>query len=223
MASPEPKAEQVVDSEAHNDLYVTNKNGLKIPVRLVADKSFFHDAFRTDYEPQIDAEWLWAYLAARRAIDPRHRIAVTATSIIDRLESELRPFLRPNLGGAVSVGLLIRNLVRPYYIPPEENLGWAPLYVARILRDSGTIPIVVSSVKPERWMQRMKDAGVQWKIEGFQPGMADLRAVEHAWFVPFDTHFCSHVLEEADPLYRSITNIVGMPERGRKDTPAKHP
>lgn len=61
------------------------------------------------------------------------------------------------------------------------------------------------------------------KIEEFEPGMADLRAVEHAWFVPFDTHFCSHVLEESDPLYKSVTNLVGLPDRRRKGAASNRP
>lgn len=219
MAPSEEPNTPEVDPEAHTDLAATTRSGKKVTIRLIADKSFFHDAFRIDYKPQIDAEWLLAYLVARRAIDPRHRIAVTASSIIERLEQELR--LRPHAGGAVSVGLVIRNLVRPYHIPPEENLSWAPLYVARLLSDAGTISLVISSVKNDRWMQRMKDAGVEWKVKGFQPGMSSLRALEHAWFVPFDTHGCSHILEKYDPLYGPVTTIIGLPERGRRRPPAK--
>jgi len=45
--------------------------------------------------------------------------------------------------------------------------------------------------------------------------------MEHAWFAPFDTHLCSHVLEDIDPLYKSVTGIIGKPERGRRRSPKK--
>ena len=177
--------------------------------RFVADKSFFHDALRTDYQAQPDAGWLWTYLMARRTFDPHHKILISANSIVERLQAEFRtyPSIRPQ------VVLVIRTLAECYPIPPDIPLDFAPLYVAKILNDSGTVAVIVSSVKQQKWLERMKDAGVEWKVEGFKSEMSDKRAIEHSWFVPLSTHACSHILEGLDPLYKLVTKMIGFPKR----------
>ena len=193
-------------SRPHSDITIGVKG---VQLRLVAVKSFFHDAFRTDYEKQVDAEWLWAYIVGRKAVDPHHRILVTSSSIVERLRNDFRAF--PSIPPQVVI--VIRNVADRITIPSDVPLDLAPLYVAKILRDMRVAAVVVSSVKPGKWLERMMRAGVKWEVEGFEDGMSDLRAIEHAWFLPTDAHLCSHFLEHYDPVYRDVIKLVGKPQR----------
>ena len=177
------------------------------PLLLVADRSFFHDAFRSDYERPPYAEWLLAYLVTRRAVAPSPaKIMVTASSIIERLSKEFRSY--PEIPAQAI--LAIRNLTEVHVVPDDVNLSWAPLYVSRILRDHSIVPVIVSSVKPEKWIERMKDAGLAWQIKGFNTDdISEKRVRENAWSCPLDAGTCARILEVTDPLYSSVTKMVG--------------
>lgn len=186
----------------------------RFPLLLVADKSFYHDALRSDYERPDDAEWLFAYLVSRRAISSiPEKIMVTASSIIDRLSKEFRSY--PEIPAQTI--LAIRNLTDVYVVPDDVNLGWAPLYVSRILYDHSIVPVIVSSVKMEKWMDRMKDAGLKWQIRGFTTEeISSKRVRENAWSCPLNAGICATILKGADPLYNSVTKLIGPPPVGRQ-------
>jgi len=194
------------DAEPHRDLALGGRR-----LRFVADKSFFHDAFRTDYPRQPDAVWLWAYIMARKAVDRHHRILVTSTSILTKLQQEFRdkfPEIPPQ------VILAIQSLTERISMPTEADvsLELVPLYISKILRDAGTVPVIVSSVKFGKWVEREKRAGVRWGLEGFQVGMSDNRALEKLWFIPSNTHQASLVLQSLDPVYKEVVQVIGRPQ-----------
>ncbi len=135
---------------------------------------------------------------------------VTASAIVDRLEREFKAYrdIPPQ------VGLVIRGTVLCHQIPGDIDLGLAPLYVAKMLYDQGIKCLLISSVKARKWLDRMKQAGLDWEIEGFTPGMSDLRAVRKAWFAPGWKKASSTILEAFDsPVYAEVLKHLEAPER----------
>ncbi len=175
----------------------------------MADKSFFHDAWRTDYQPQTDAEWLWAYFVTRRSQRHEGKILATASSIVERLNAEFKAY--PHIPSQVT--LTIYDVGDVLQVPADVDLGLVPIFVAKILRDQGSVAMIVSSVKTEKWLERLKWAGLNWKVEGFTKEMSDDRAMEQAWFVPVGTHMASHYLEGLDPAYKEVVKAIGSPAR----------
>lgn len=145
----------------------------------------------------------------RRALGFTDPVMATASSIVDRLDDEFKRFqdIPPQ------VGLVIRGVLECRSIPREVDLALAPLYVAMMLADAGTICIIVSSVKPRKWLSRVKKAGLDWEVEGFTPKMSDLRAQRRAWFEPLGTHGASHILELYDAAYPEVLKYFSGPLR----------
>lgn len=180
------------------------------PVILVADKSFFHDAWRTDYESKSksDAEWLFAYILTRRALGYRERILATSLSVVDRISAEFKAYADI----PAQVALVILQHAECYPIPGDVGLGLAPIYVAKRLSDDGRICLIVSSVKRQKWLDRLRLAGVTWEVKGFDASMSDQRAMSQAWFASIGSPLASRLLETLDSAYKEVVGIIGGPE-----------
>lgn len=180
------------------------------PARLVLDKSFFHDAFRTDYAENKTAKWLFPYLINRRALDKSRQVCVTASIILDRFAREFKTF--PNIPSQTILAIRSITSVRP--MPDDVEINYAPVYLAKMLYDSEIIPIVVSSVKLEKWRDRAQKAGITLGLEEFTELMSERRVMENLWFAPISSANCVKLLNSIDPLFREVVELTGEPPEG---------
>ena len=110
-------------------------------IRFVLDKSFFHDALRTDYKQEGCAPWLFAYFFQRSAIDKTQRYCRTSSLIIDLLSNELKGFRHI----APQTILMLKSIIRVHNMPEEKvSPDYSILYLAKILFDNNRIPIITS-------------------------------------------------------------------------------
>jgi len=201
------------------------------PFRLLTDRTFFHDAWRTDYNPPYEARWLFMYLTTRQTFDEsREKLLVVPEILARRLNSEFRAF--PDV--PANVVLLIREVALYYPTPTDISLDLAPLFVAKALADGGTVCLIISSVKTDKWIERLKRAEIDWKVEGFETAenprkISDRRAIQQAWFVPLGSKQVARLLRAWDSrYYKKVVEIIGPPDApkapiGKKGRAAPHP
>lgn len=176
------------------------------PIRLILDRSFFHDAFRTDYPNTESAKWIFSYLVNRRAVS-RQKICITSSVIINNFAFRLKSF--PGVPPQTILAILAITEVYPL---PQEDMQFdhSTLYVAKILYDNQGIPIILSSVSMEKWRTRAVKAGIEMGLE-FDEDMSVKRVYDNIWFLPMNSVLCISLFKKFDPLYSQIIDMVGDP------------
>ena len=97
-------------------------------------------------------------------------------------------------------------------MPSDIQIDFTPLYTAKILDDNGIRPLIISSVKEEKWIERIRKAGVDWNIDGFTESMSAQRIIENAWTSPVPKELYVELLEVIDRIYyQKIIKIIGTP------------
>lgn len=175
-------------------------------IRLILDRSFFHDAFRTDYPLTEPAKWVFSYLVIRRAISGQ-KICYTSSLIIDRFARELKTF--PDV---LPITILALHALMEVYVLPQEDMqqDLSTLYVAKILYDNQMIPIILSSVSMAKWRTRAVKAGMDMGLD-FDEDMSLRRVYDNIWFLPLTSVLCISLLKKFDPLYPQILEMIGAP------------
>lgn len=176
------------------------------PITIVLDRSFFHDAFRTDYAQTESAKWILTYLFYRKALT-RKIICYTSSLIINRLAREIRTF--PDIPSQMI--LTLRAITNVYALPQEDmQFDHSTLYLAKILFDNQNIPIILSSVSTEKWRTRVFSAGIEMGFE-FEEGMSHRRVEEITWFIPLTSDQCISLYRQYDSWYPRIVESIGAP------------
>lgn len=191
------------------------QDGRRIPVKFVADRTFFHDTFRKDYSSDGYAKWLFSYLVVRKSLDTDRRIMAVPSTILDKISIEFRSY-----PGVPSTFILnIQAISETYTMPSDIQIDFTPLYTAKILDDSGIRPLIISSVKEEKWIERIRKAGVDWNIDGFTETMSAQRIIEKAWTSPVPKKFYAELLATIDKIYyEKIVKIIGTPNHKSEST-----
>jgi hypothetical protein len=173
-------------------------------IRFIADKSFFHDVFRTDYDHQDESRWMSDYLFARNSIKPNHKLMITPSSIIGRLRDEIGSH------GDIQFQtmLTVEAITEIYPYPNNENLKFAPIYLAKTIFDFGFIPVIISSVSGEKWLERAHKVGMIQNEEEFTKNMSIKRLDGKMWFVPANARECTDILKDFDNLYQKVTSLL---------------
>jgi hypothetical protein len=174
-----------------------------IPYRFIVDKTVFHDAFRTSYEHSEDPRWLTDYFLARLSIKPNKILTIPST-IIDRLSDEFKTY--PDTPSQVI--LIIKSIASIYPFPKNEDLNHAPIYLAKTLADFGFIPVIVSSVKKEKWYDRGHKVGMIENIEEFTKSMSQKRLERGVWFYPVSATECKVILQQVDTEYNKVLSLL---------------
>ncbi len=199
-----------------SDIAFTYK-GKRISIKFVADRTFFHDVFRNDYSSDGYARWFFSYLVVRKSLDTDRRIMAVPSTILDKISREFRSYP----GVPATFILYIQAIAETYTMPSDIQIDFTPLYTAKILDDSGIRPLIISSVKEEKWIERIRKAGVDWNIDGFTESMSAQRIIEKAWTFPIPKESYVELLEVIDPIYyQKIIKIIGTPKR--KGESSKH-
>jgi hypothetical protein len=158
--------------------------------------------FRTTYDSpsQVHARWLLAYLTWRGAICPRDLIVQTATSVIRDVRSAI-----PQPVAALDTFVVSTEL------PDTVTAKHAVVYVSKILSDQGILPIIVTAVSQEKMVERIHEAMVDMKVEGYTTVMSDRRVLTKAACVPVSTGSACLLLAALDARFKDIVPNVGMP------------
>ena len=206
----------MVSEKDDSDIAFTYNNK-RLPVKFVTDRTFFHDVFRRDYSSDGYARWLYSYLVVRKSLDTDRRIMAVPSTILDKISTEFRSYP----GVPATFILNIQAIAETYTMPSDIQIDFTPLYTAKILDDSGIRPLIISSVKAEKWIERIRKAGVDWNIEGFTESMSAQRIIENAWTSPVPKELYVELLEVIDRIYyRKIIKIIGTPKH--KGESSKH-
>ena len=176
-------------------------------MRFVLDRSFLHDSFRTDYPPNQSAKWLFPYLVHRVA-QARLKICVISSTAIDRWSREFRetgltPKVVLAVEGIAHIQSLANNTLR---------LDDSTLIVAKLLHDRGMIPIILSSVKLDKWKERTQKLGIKLGLEEFTPEMSKKRIDQQMWSAPLSAEFCVSIMKAYDPFFGRIVKIIDYPK-----------
>lgn len=174
-----------------------------IPYRFIVDKTVFHDAFRTSYEHSEDPRWLTDYFLARLSIKPNKILTIPST-IIDRLSVEFKTY--PDTPSQVI--LIIESIASIYQFPKNEDLNYAPIYLAKTLSDFGYIPVIVSSVKKEKWYDRGHRVGMIQNVDDFTKSMSQRRLEKGVWFYPVSASECKGILHQVDHEYDKVLPLL---------------
>jgi len=194
----------------------------RLQLRLVGDRSLFHDMFRTTYEGTESARWLLAYLTWRNALNPTDVVLVTARSILREVARAFEniEYQLPRILAATY------SFTRQIDLPETVASKYAALYVAKILSDQAIAPLVVTSVSREKMIERIHESGLDLRVEGFTDKMSDLRVLQGSWCFPVDSAFAIAILATYDPMYKEIVPGLGLPPihrptQKRPDPPAR--
>lgn len=178
-------------------------------IRLVGDRTLFHDMFRKTHE-DVDADsarWLLAYLTWRNALNPTDVILVTARSILREVELAFRniEYQLPRVLAATY------SFVRQVDLPDTVPSKHAAIYVAKLLSDQGGVPLLATSVQIDKMVERIHEAGLELQVEGFTERMSELRVKRGAWCIPAGPVPLTYFLSIYDPMYQEIVPSLGIP------------
>lgn len=191
---------------ARNDIIAVDR-----PVIFVIDKSFLHDYFRHDYPTNKPAKWLFNYFAHRMA-HSLTKICVISSTALDRWREEFTATqvyteLTPRAILSVEAWAEVISLQNP-----SLRLDDSTLIIAKVLYDHRMIPVIISSVKPEKWADRTQKLGIKLGIAQFSEDMSEKRVDENMWSAPLTAEYCVGLMKTYDRLFEVIVKEVGYPE-----------
>jgi hypothetical protein len=188
-----------------NDLVTTDAR----PVRFVIDRSFLHDAFRIDYPVNESAKWLFPYFVHRSAL-AKVKVCIMPSTAVERWSREFRPYL----GQTPRAVLAVQAIAEVYQLAdPRIRLDDSTLIVAKILNDSGITPVILSSVKADKWSERTQELGIKLGLEEFTEDMSKKRIQEKMWCAPMSAKSSVSLMKFMDTKFFSqIVKVLGYPK-----------
>jgi len=166
---------------------------------FVTDATFYHDAFRTDYNHSENANWILFYTITRYTSNPTEKILLIPKPILDYLKREFRLYhdISPGIIRAIS---RITEIFPIDDVTPEN----ATIYAALWLSSRDVLPIIISSVKKRKWIDRMRRLGIEHELEGFSSGMSDRRVEKTFPIYLTDANEARQILSKHDSEYQKI-------------------
>ncbi len=138
----------------------------------------------------------------------KSKVCAMSSTVVDIWSREFRtyPGVTPQAVLAVKAIVDIYPLASINVRPDDSTL-----FVAKILYDSEAIPVILSSVKEDKWKERAQTLGLKFGFEEFSEEMSKKRLDRLIWFSPLSADFCVKILRQVDPLYHSIVRVIGYP------------
>lgn len=182
-----------------------------IPIRFLIDHTFFHDYFRTDYPHNDVVDWLFHYTYYRNTFIPNEKIIIVPKIIFDKVQFEF-----PIYHGIVHS--VIQSLCKIIDLFPIEvtDHDLSMINVAVRLLSKDIIPIIVSSVNKEKWLDHIQRWGIKIGLEGFTDVMSDRRIHDKLPCVLIDTkkaeakEILSIILSTYDSEYQEVIQYITL-------------
>ena len=180
-----------------------------IPLFFLIDHTFFHDYFRDDYPHSDLADWLFHYAYYRNTFIPNEKIIIVPNVIFDKIQFEFPIYHGIN-------HIVIQSLRKVIDLFPIEvtDLDLSMINTADRLLSKDIIPIIVSSVNEEKWLDNIQRWGINIGLEGFTDVMFDRRIHNKLPCVLIDTkkagakEILSLILSTYDSEYQEIIRYI---------------
>lgn len=174
------------------------------PIIFIADRSFFHDALRTEYSHPDDSEWLLFYSVVRHSLEPFHKILAMSSIVLDKLQNEFRSY--PDIPPQIIQ--VVKKLVHIAQFSQDVPIDYSTIYATAYLSSKDIIPIIVSSVKEKKWLDRIKKAGMELKVKGYTKNMSYKRIDETFPGYLATAKDAREILQDFDPIYGKIESLI---------------
>jgi hypothetical protein len=133
-----------------------------------------------------------------------------SSTAVERWVREFRPY-SGQVPRAVLAVEAIADVVRLGNTP--LSLDDSTLIVAKLLNDNGTIPVILSSVKAEKWKGRTQELGLKLGLEEFTEDMSEKRIEENMWCAPMSAKACVNIMKLFDGgFFPQIVKVLGYPK-----------
>ena len=192
-------------------------------VSLIADRSLFHDMFRS-YGGTEPAEWFWAYVTVRRGLDPTP-VVLAANATMSRLEQEFAAISHTGNSDHNLPTLLkaTRSYIRTVDLPANISAKDAAIYLSMVQYDLGSVPVLISSIGHDKLLEKAHSAGMDMHLDGFTPAMSRRRLEKGRWFLPIDASGVDEILALTDSFYSQVVDRIGPTpptQKGPKGRPS---
>lgn len=141
-----------------------------IPLLFLIDHTLFHDYFRTNYPHNDVADWLFRYTHYRNALVPSEKIIIVPKVIFDKVQFEF-PIYHNIVPSVIQALCEVIKLFPIEITDPNSSI----VNVVDRLLSKDTIPIIVSSVNEDKWLDQFQKWGLKIGLEGFTEVMSDKR------------------------------------------------
>lgn len=174
----------------------------KHPIYFLVDHTFYNDAFRPDYSHTKDALWIFSYNIIRHTFEPNEKILIVPKLILDLLQKE----------GHSSITRHVYTISKLTLVIPirEESPNLAIIKLALLLDSQERIPIIVSSVKEDKWLERVRKLGLDYNINGFSEQMSSTR-LKNIFPAPIKTpDKAREIISKYDSLFKRINKKIHL-------------
>ena len=181
------------------------------PLRFLIDHTFFHDIFRSDYPHGDEAIWLLFYTYIRYTLIPNEKIIIVPNVIFKKIQFEF-PIYH---GISHSLILAISRIMEQFPIEVTDPI-LSMINVADRLLSKDIRPIIVSSVKVEKWLDHIQKWCVEIGLEGFTTVMSDKRIYEKFPCELVNTtkeeakELLSNILSKYDSEYQEVIRFISL-------------